>query len=120
MKMNNFNNKLLRILDEESAKEEKAKKEPLKLVKEKRLQYYSGWNKKEKTGQMEKEIGRIKKSDTVEIVVKIDNYGGGEGVTIREFLTSEKYTGFTKQGTRIPKKKWDEFKEIVNKVGFKE
>lgn len=69
---------------------------------------------------MEKEIGRIKKSDKTEVVIKIDDYGGEEGVTIREFLTSERYTGFTKQGTRIPKEKWGEFKEIVDKVGFEE
>ena len=117
MKMNKFNNKLLKILDE-AIKEEKTKKESLKLIKEKRLQYYSGWNKKKRVKQMEKEIGRIKKSDKTEIVIKIDDFTGEEGVTIREYVTTEKYTGFTKQGTRIPKEKWNEFKEIVNKVGF--
>ena len=65
---------------------------------------------------MDEEIGRIKKSDTTEIVIKVDDYGGQKGVTIREYLTSEKYTGFTKQGTRIPAEKWEEFKTLVNKV----
>jgi len=67
---------------------------------------------------MEEEIGRIKKSDSTEIVVKIDDYGGEKGVTIREFLTTERYTGFTKQGTRIPVDKWKEFKELVDKISL--
>jgi len=65
---------------------------------------------------MEEEIGRIKKSESTEIVVKVDDYGGEKGVTIREFLTTERYTGFTKQGTRIPAEKWKEFKELVDKI----
>lgn len=67
---------------------------------------------------MEEEIGRIKKSETTEIVIKVDDYGGEKGVTIREYLTSERYTGFTKQGTRIPADKWKEFKEVINKIGL--
>jgi hypothetical protein len=65
---------------------------------------------------MEEEIGRIKKSESTEIVVKVDDYGGEKGVTIREFLTTERYTGFTKQGTRIPVEKWGEFKNIIDKI----
>lgn len=67
---------------------------------------------------MDKEIGKVKKSDTTEIMVKVDDYGGQEGVTIREFVTSQRYTGFTKQGTKIPKEQWDEFKKLVEKVTF--
>ncbi len=102
---------------EEAAK--KKKKPAFRVPQEKRLQYYSGWDKKknaEKVVAMDEEIGRVKKSDTTEIVIKVDDYGGQKGVTIREFLTSEKYTGFTKQGTRIPAEKWEEFKALVNKV----
>ena len=65
---------------------------------------------------MDEEIGRLRKSESTEIVVRVDDYGGQKGVTIREFLTSERYTGFTKQGTRIPTDKWKEFVEIVNRV----
>lgn len=65
---------------------------------------------------MEEEIGRIKKSDSTEIVIKVDDYGGEKGVTIREFLSTQRYTGFTKQGTRIPADKWKEFKELVEKI----
>ncbi|RLE45648.1 hypothetical protein DRJ25_05315 [Candidatus Woesearchaeota archaeon] len=67
---------------------------------------------------MEKEIGRIKKNDTTEIVIKVDDYGGAPGVTIREFVTSDRYTGFTKQGTRILKEQWDDFKKLIDQVVF--
>jgi len=69
---------------------------------------------------MEKEFGRIKKSDAIEIVIRVDEYEGKKGVTIREFVTSEKYTGFTKNGTRIPIEKLDEFKEIISKINLDE
>lgn len=65
---------------------------------------------------MEKEIGRIKKNENTDVVVKVGDFGGRIGITIREFVTSEGFTGFTKQGTRIPAEKWQEFKEIINKV----
>ncbi len=107
-----------KLLKEEQAKEGK-KKPAFHVPQEKRLQYYSGWNKKknaEKVVAMDEEVGRVKKSDTTEIVIKVDDYGGQKGVTIREYLTSEKYTGFTKQGTRIPAEKWEEFKELIKKV----
>lgn len=65
---------------------------------------------------MDKEIGKIKKNETTDIVIRVDDYGGHPGVTIREYVTSERYTGFTKQGTRIPADKWKEFKELVDKV----
>lgn len=69
---------------------------------------------------MDKEIGRIKKNDDTDIVVRVDDYGGKRGVTIREFMTTERYTGFTKQGTRIPAEKWFEFREIINKLDVNE
>ena len=65
---------------------------------------------------MEEEIGRIKKNETTDIVIKIDDYGGEKGVTVREFITTERFTGFTKQGTRISANKWKEFKEIIDKI----
>ncbi len=114
--MNVFDDRLLRILDEEVQKEKIRKKPNLYLVKEKRLQYYSGWDKKTKVKQMEQEIGRIKKSDTTEVVVKVDEFGGEKGVNIREYITTERYTGFTKQGTRIPADKWKEFKALIDKI----
>ena len=69
---------------------------------------------------MEKDIAKIKKNEQTDIVVRIDEYGGKPGVTIREFVTSEKYTGFTKSGTRIPADKFLEFREAINKIDLKD
>ena len=63
-----------------------------------------------------KEYGRIKKNNNTEIVVRVDKYKDELGVTIREFITSQRYTGFTKSGTRIPADKWEDFKKIVNSI----
>ena len=51
---------------------------------------------------MDREIGRIRNNSTTEVVVKITEYKGSVGVDIREFVTSERYTGWSKSGTRIP------------------
>lgn len=69
---------------------------------------------------MEKEFGRIKKNDTTEIVVKADDFGGQPGVTIREFVTSDRYTGFTKNGTKVPKDRWADFVKVLGEVKFEE
>jgi hypothetical protein len=69
---------------------------------------------------MEKDIGKIKKNDTTEIIVRIDDFGGKPGVTIREFVTSDRYTGFTKAGTRISAEKFLEFREMINKINISE
>ena len=114
--MQNFDNRLLKILEEEVLKEKSKKKSSLHLIKEKKLQYYSGWDKKKGVKHMDEEIGRIKKSDTTEIVIKVDEFRGEKGVNIREYITTERYTGFTKQGTRIPVNKWRDFKAIINKI----
>jgi len=65
---------------------------------------------------MEKDIGKIKKNDNTEIVVRIDDFGGKKGLTIREYITSDRYTGFTKAGTRIPADKFLEFRDIINSI----
>jgi len=65
---------------------------------------------------MEKDIGKIKKNDVTDIVVRIDDFGGKVGLTIREFMTGENYTGFTKSGTRIPADEFAKFKEIINSI----
>lgn len=65
---------------------------------------------------MEKDIGKIKKNDNTDIIVRVDSYGGKPGVTIREFVTGEKYTGFTKSGTRIPADKFFEFRELITSI----
>lgn len=67
---------------------------------------------------MEKDIGKIKKNDTTDIIVRIDEYKGKKGVTIREFITSEKYTGFSKSGTRIPADEFLNFREMINTISL--
>ena len=65
---------------------------------------------------MEKDIGKIKKNDTTDIVVRIDDFGGRTGLTIREFVSSERYTGFTKAGVRISSDNFQRFKDMINSV----
>src|SRR3989338_556713 len=65
---------------------------------------------------MEKDIGKISKNSDTDIVVRIDDFGGKVGLTIREFVKSERYTGFTKAGTRIPSDKFKEFKDIISSI----
>ena len=65
---------------------------------------------------MEKDLGRIKKNDTTDIVVRVDDFGGRKGLTIREFVKGDRYTGFTKSGVRILSENFDKFKEMINSV----
>ena len=65
---------------------------------------------------MEKDIGKLKKNDTTDVVIRIDDFGGRKGVTVREFVTSDRYTGFTKAGVRIPVADFGKFKELVNMI----
>ena len=65
---------------------------------------------------MEKDLGKIKKNDTTDIIVRLDDFGGRPGVTIREFVTSERYTGFTKSGVKIPAADFKKFKGMIDSV----
>jgi len=65
---------------------------------------------------MEKEIGKIKKNDTTDIVIRIDDFGGRKGLTIREFVSGDRYTGFTKSGVRILADSFSKFKEMINSI----
>ncbi|PIN94428.1 hypothetical protein COU53_03360 [Candidatus Pacearchaeota archaeon CG10_big_fil_rev_8_21_14_0_10_30_48] len=69
---------------------------------------------------MEKDIGKIPKNAETDILVRIDDFGGKVGVTIREFVTSEKYKGFTKAGTRISAENFSAFKKLINSIDEKE
>lgn len=62
------------------------------------------------------EIGRMKKNETTEIVVQKTEYKGSMGIDIREYVTSDRYTGWSKNGIRISVDKWKEFKAILDKV----
>ncbi|MBX4196155.1 hypothetical protein KW805_01035 [Candidatus Pacearchaeota archaeon] len=65
---------------------------------------------------MDKEIDRIQKSSDTDIVIRIDEFNGRSGVTIREFVRSDRYKGFTKAGTRIPADKFHLFKQAINSI----
>lgn len=69
---------------------------------------------------MDKEIGRINKNPTTDIVIRIDDFGDRRGLTIREYVSSDKYTGFTKSGVRILANDFRKFKEMVNSISEKE
>ena len=62
------------------------------------------------------EIGRMRKSETTEIVVQKTEFKGSVGIDIREYVTSDRYTGWSKNGIRISVDKWKEFKAILDKV----
>jgi hypothetical protein len=64
----------------------------------------------------ENEVGRIRKNETTEVVVRKTEFKGSEGIDIREYVTSEKYTGWSKNGLRIPIDQWKTFKDIMDKV----
>jgi hypothetical protein len=65
---------------------------------------------------MEKDVGKIRKNDTTDIIIRVDDFGGRKGVTIREFVTSDRYTGFTKSGVRILAGDFEVFKEMLNSI----
>ncbi len=65
---------------------------------------------------MEKDLGKISKNDTTDIVVRVDDFGGKTGLTIREFVTGDRYTGFTKSGVRIMAEDFPNFKEMINSI----
>ncbi len=69
---------------------------------------------------MEKDIDRIPKNAETDIVIRIDDFGGRRGVTVREFVKSEKFSGFTKAGTRIPADKFKLFKAAINSIDEKD
>ena len=65
---------------------------------------------------MEKDIDRIPKNPDTDIVIRVDEFGGRRGVTIREFWRGERYTGFTKAGTKIPAEHFKAFKAAINSI----
>jgi hypothetical protein len=65
---------------------------------------------------MEKDIGKLPKNDITDIVIRVDDFGGRPGVTIREFITGDRYTGFTKAGVKISAENFPKFKEMINSI----
>jgi hypothetical protein len=62
---------------------------------------------------MEKEFGRIKKNSTTEIVIRVSEYKGSVGLDIREYVKSDRYTGWSKSGVRIPEDHICELGKII-------
>jgi hypothetical protein len=48
------------------------------------------------------EIGRVKRDDQVDIVIRRGEFMGKSFVDIREYLKADSFEGFTKRGIRIP------------------
>ncbi len=69
---------------------------------------------------MEKDIGKIKKNDFTDIIIRLDDFGGRPGVTIREFVTGDRYTGFTKAGVKIHAADFPKFKEMIDSIDDKD
>jgi len=69
---------------------------------------------------MEKDIGKINKNDITDIVLRIDDFAERRGLTIREFVTSDRYTGFTKSGVKILAADFPKFKEMINSISEEE
>jgi len=62
-----------------------------------------------------KEIGRIKLSDTQDLVVTLVD---DEKIDLRVFVDSKSYTGWTKQGLRfyLFDDNWTEFRKLIDEV----
>ena len=71
---------------------------------------------------MKKDYGKVDKNSNTSIIIRVDEFGGKPGVTIREFVngTDGGYKGFTKSGTRIPADKFLEFREIINSINLED
>ena len=73
---------------------------------------------------MDKEVGKILKGEfqgnITELVVGIREFNNRVGIDIREYATSEQYTGPTKKGLRIPAEKFEEFKNMINSIDPKD
>lgn len=65
---------------------------------------------------MEKDIGEIPKNNETKIIIRVDDFNDSRGLTIREFVSSERYTGFTKAGVRIKSENFEDFKKIINSI----
>ncbi len=69
---------------------------------------------------VDKEIGKINKGEfqgtVTDIIVAVREYNGRVGVDIREYATSEKYTGPTKKGLRIPAERFEDFKKMIHSI----
>jgi hypothetical protein len=71
---------------------------------------------------MEKDLGKIKKNNDTDIIVRVDDFGGKLGLTIREYVNSSPsgFKGFTKAGTRIPLESLEDFKKMIGSLNVED
>lgn len=65
---------------------------------------------------MEEEIARLRKNNSTELIIRKTDFRGVSGIDIREYLTTAKFTGWTRNGVRIPSGLWKEFKEKISNI----
>lgn len=61
------------------------------------------------------EIGRVKRDDQVDIVIRKGEFMDKSFVDIREYLKADSFEGFTKRGIRIPAELYAELVAQLNK-----
>ena len=64
----------------------------------------------------DKELARIEKNSIKDIVLKAADYKGKVGLDIREWLKTDEYKGWTKNGVRIEKSNFDTFKQYIEQM----
>lgn len=63
-----------------------------------------------------KEIGRIERPNSSDIVIRETVYKGIRYIDIRHWLKTQKYTGWSKKGLAIPISDFPRLMEILKKV----
>jgi hypothetical protein len=61
------------------------------------------------------ELGRVKRDDQTDIVIRKGEFMGKAYVDIREYLKADSFEGFTKRGIRIPAELYTELVAQMNK-----
>lgn len=62
------------------------------------------------------EVGRVKRDDKVDIIIRRGDFNGRSYVDIREYLTTEAFAGFTKRGIMIPSELYVELVQELQKA----
>jgi hypothetical protein len=63
-----------------------------------------------------KEIGKIERKDSSDIIVRKTKFKGNWYFDIRHWVETEKYTGWTKKGICLPMENLEELIKILQKM----
>jgi len=63
-----------------------------------------------------KEIGRIPKNDTADVLASITTFNDQFYIDLREYLHDSQYNGPTKRGVRFDVENWELFYELMQKL----